>query len=285
MRRLRFFVVKLVEQLVGRRHLVRAARFALDYARRDLPNRMASNGEWLVQDTIRRLPRTGRLTVLDVGANVGMWSRRLLEVCEHDGERDLVVYAFEPSPRTYKHLVDDLGERFGSRLVPVNMAASDIAGPATLYGVHDLAGSNSLHGLAGTTTGLQTEPIERCRLDDFCASAAIDRVDLLKIDAEGHDMLVMDGAKEMLRSRAINVVQFEYNFRWIGARRYLQDVFNLADELGLTVGKITPDGVEWYQRWDPELETFREANYLLASAAAAELFPAIRWWASPAQRS
>jgi len=282
MRRLRFSVVRLIERVVGRRQLVRAARFALDYARRDLPNRMASNGELLVQDIVRSSPRKGPLTVLDVGANVGLWSRRLLEACEQGGERDVVVHAFEPSPRTYAQLVDDLGQRFGSRLVPVNMAASDVAGSAMLYGVHDLAGSNSLHGLAGATSGLQAEAVQRCRLDDYCAAASIERVDLLKIDAEGHDMLVMEGAREMLRSRAIELVQFEYNFRWIGARRYLQDVFNLALELGWRVGKVTPDGVEWYECWDSELETFREGNYLMGSVAATVRFPSIEWWAAPA---
>lgn len=286
MKRYRVLPLRLLERLLGRRNVVRTARFALDYARRDLPNRMTSNGEWMVQDIVVGCATEQRLTVFDVGANVGAWSRRMLELCEARAFKDVVVYAFEPSSVTFQRLVGELGGRFGNRFVALPMAASDSSGSATLYSVHDLAGSNSLHGLAGTTEGLHPEAVELCTVDDFCRSAVIDRVHLLKVDAEGHDMLVLLGASEMLRSGNIDIIQFEYNFRWIGARKYLKDVFDLVVPLGYSIGKVTPEGVEWYLRWHPELETFREANYLAVLEAVKAAFPALRWWnESPDQKS
>lgn len=276
---LRFTAMRAFERMVGRRALVRVARFALNYARRDLPNRMASNGEWMVQDIVRRAARDDRFTVLDVGAHLGEWSRRLLEECEAANDFDVVVYAFEPSAITYDRLVAELGDRFGSRFVPVQKAASDEDGTSTLYSAHDLAGSNSLHGRAGDTGDLTAEQIDRCRLDEFCDHAGIGRIHLLKVDAEGHDMLVLEGAVGMLQTGSIEVVQFEYNFRWIGARRYLKDAFALAEQVGVKLGKVTPAGIEWYSRWDPELETYREGNYLMATVVAAARFPSISWWA------
>jgi FkbM family methyltransferase len=281
MTRYRMPLLRLCEQLLGRRNMVRTARLALDYARRDLPNRMASNGEWMVQDTVVHCRAEGPLTILDVGANVGAWSRRLLEVCEAGNIQNVVVYAFEPSLITFRELTEGLSDRFADRFVAVPMAVSNISGSATLYSVHDLAGSNSLHGFAGTTEGLQPEAVELCTVDGFCHSASIDRVNLLKVDAEGHDMLVLLGASEMLRAGAIDIVQFEYNFRWIGARTYLKDVFDLVTPMGHYVGKVTPESIEWYSRWDPELETFREANYLVAKESEVVGFPALRWWNQP----
>lgn len=62
--------------------------------------------------------------------------------------------------------------------------------------------------------------------------------------------------------------QFQYNHRWIHARAFLLDAFELLTPLGYRLGKLTPFGVEFYPHWDPELETFVEGNYIACSARA-----------------
>ena len=37
-------------------------------------------------------------------------------------------------------------------------------------------------------------------VDAFCAVHGIDKIDLLKIDTEGYDLVVLEGARELLRS-------------------------------------------------------------------------------------
>ena len=165
--------------------------------------------------------------------------------------------------------------------MPVRCAASDHSGKGTLFKVHELAGSNSLHGIAGSTQGMTPEAIDVCTLDDYCALAGIEKIDFLKIDAEGHDHLVLTGARTLLERGAIEIIQFEYNYRWIGARRYLKDVFDDLGPLGYEIGKVTPRGIEWYPSWSAELETFREGNYLAVRSASRRRFPAIGWWLDP----
>lgn len=273
----KFRVAAMAEGLVGRRTLVRGSRFLLDYARRDLPNRLGPNGEWMVQDVVLDSAGEEPLVIFDVGANVGAWSKRLLVVARERAVQ-VMVHAFEPSEATYTRLVDDLNTDFATDFIAVHAAASDRSGRATLYKVHELAGSNSLHGLAGTTDGMATEPVELIALDDYCTATGLESIDLLKIDAEGHDYLVLSGLHRILANRRVRVVQFEYNYRWIGARNYLKDVFDMLIPLGYRIGKVTPQAVEWYSGWSPEIETFREANFLAALPCWSNRFRTLEWW-------
>ncbi len=266
-----------VEKVVGRKNLVRASRLLLDYSRRDIPDQMSNNGEWMVQDVILASSEANALVVIDVGANVGEWSRRILSAASDRGKA-IQVHAFEPASSTFDQLVSSLLPKFEGSFVPVQCAASDHSGKGTLFKVHELAGSNSMHGIAGSTDGLSPESIDLCTLDEYCASAGIKSIDLLKIDAEGHDLLVLAGAKTLLAGGAIGVVQFEYNFRWIGARRYLKDAFDDLSPVGYQIGKVTPRGIEWYPGWSAELETFREANYLAVRSPLRDRFRAVDWW-------
>jgi FkbM family methyltransferase len=214
---------------------------------------------------------------IDVGANVGEWSGHILTRAR-ERRRAILVHAFEPASATFERLVSNLLPKFEGSFVPVRCAASDHGGKGTLFKVHELAGSNSMHGTAGSTDGLSQEPIDLCTLDEYCASAGIKSIDVLKIDAEGHDLLVLAGAKNLLAEGAIDVIQFEYNFRWIGARRYLKDIFDDLSPFAYQIGKVTLRGIEWYAGWSPELETFREGNYLAVRPAWRDRFRAVDWW-------
>jgi hypothetical protein len=82
----------------------------------------------------------------------------------------------------------------------------------------------------------------------------------------------------MLAAGRISVIQFEYNFRWIFARSYLRDALDFLDGHGYVVGKLTGEGVEWYERWRPELESFQEANYLATPRALRGNFASVTPW-------
>ena len=82
----------------------------------------------------------------------------------------------------------------------------------------------------------------------------------------------------MLHEQAIEVIQFEYNSRWIDSRHFLKDAFDYLRPFEYRIGKITPKGVEFYQSWHPELETFREGNYLACRGEWFKRFTKIKWW-------
>src|SRR5258708_2495695 len=84
----------------------------------------------------RFLPSSNAI-VLDVGANRGDWTRRLLR---DFGTRIDKVYAFEPSRHNRSH-IEAIGD---ARVVLVPKAVSDHAGSATLYSNQEGSGLASL---------------------------------------------------------------------------------------------------------------------------------------------
>lgn len=275
--------VDLLCGVTGRRPVVRAARFVLNRARLDLVNDPAVNGEHALQRWVLAGTPSGEpFTALDVGANLGTWSRALLSSA---GSRPVRLHAFEPADEAHRRLLASLPDT-----ARVNrLAVSDACRRASLHLVGPTAGTNSLHA---ADSGLTVQPIQTVTIDRYLSEHAIERVDLLKVDTEGHDFAVLRGAGAAFAAGAIGVVQFEYNHRWVYARRYLKDVFDLLGPLGYRIGKLTPAGVERYPDWDPELETFIEGNYVACSAAQAERLPAVTWWKhahpsgrTPAQRA
>jgi hypothetical protein len=159
----------------------------------------------------------------------------------------------------------------------VRKAVSDDPKPLELHLIAERPGENSIYPRDdGAFTGSET--VDSVRLDDYCRGLGIDEIALVKIDAEGHDFSVIQSLGDLLRSRRVGVVQFEYNWPWVHARHYLRDVFVLAQDTGYQIGKVTPAAIEFYSRWHFELETFHESNMVICTPEWAARFPSIRWW-------
>jgi len=41
---------------------------------------------------------------------------------------------------------------------------------------------------------------------------------------------------------------------------------------------VTPKGIEFYEAWHPELETYREGNYVACLSEWTSAFPLVIWW-------
>lgn len=263
-------------RVAGRRQVVRAARLTLNRARLDIPNDIADNGEAMLQQAVLERSQSSETVVMDVGANQGQWSTSLLAAVARTGVRHVRVHAFEPSAHTAQLLREAL---VGQPVVVNQLALSDAEGVAELQVVAPGAGINSMYAQVDAPP-VAVEQVSVSTVDEYCRTQGIEHVSLLKIDTEGHDMAVMSGAAEMLAEGRIDAVQFEYNHRWILARRFLKDAFDLMGPLGYALGKLTPVGVEAYpDGWDWELESFVEGNYVAWRTEVLTL-PQVRWWKS-----
>jgi len=269
-------------RIVGRRQVVRAARFVLHRARLDIPNDLCSNGESSLQRWILELSPTGRqVSVLDVGANVGRWSVAMLAAASRAGRLDdLDLHAFEPSLFTFDRLTEALD---GQPVNTCRLALSDRSGSSSMYITAPGAGTNSLHEPPGPMTTPMIEDVVVTTLDAYALNAGLDHITLVKIDAEGHDLAVLRGSSTLFSDQRISIVQFEYNQRWVYSRSFLCDAFELLQPLGYQVGKLTPRGVEFYPGWDFELETFIEGNYIACVPRVAARLPSVTWWKSTAR--
>lgn len=266
-----------LRRLIDLRRLAWRAGRRLYCAARGEPRRNAitENGEAYVQRrVVAALPPGETLTAIDVGANQGDWSRTLLDALRASRRDMACIHAFEPVPATRERLRATLAAHPLGGLVLVEEAAvSDVAGRARIASMCPGGGIDSLHAASSETPPGGWIEVETCNLASFFDSRNIGRAHLVKSDAEGHDSHVLRGAVELLRAERIDVLQFEYNHRWVHARAFLKDVFDLVAPLPYSVVRIAPDGVELLESWHFELERFFEANYLLIRR------PALDWFA------
>ena len=266
--------------LLGRRNLVRLASFLANESRLDVPNDFETNGERMVIEGVLAKVAPQKVMMFDVGANVGGWTKAAIAKARELGT-ELCVHAFEPCRDTCDTLTRNLRQDVASGYVLVNnIAMSSAAGTRPFYSFGANVGINSLY----PTSGAQEQSIEDVNtetIDAYCLRQGVPRLHFIKVDTEGHDIEVLYGARKMIEAKRIDVIQFEYNFRWISARRYLKDAFDYFIPLGYSIGKVTPLGIEFYSEWNPELESFREANFIAVGEAFKDAFPCIeRWWLS-----
>jgi FkbM family methyltransferase len=262
---------------LGRKNLVRLARFLNNESRLDVNNDPATNGETIVQSTVlENLKQNERICIFDIGANIGSWTHSLFE--HADKTSSLIVHAFEPCTDTYSTLTTNLHSwNLSGNIKSNKLALSSSVSKRPFYSLGSNIGTNSLSP-PDDTLKYAVESVQTETIDSYCLRNNISHIDLIKIDTEGHDMEVIYGGNNMLASGAIDVLQFEYNHRWINERHFLRDAFELLLPLGFIIGKITPKGIELYPDWDYELETFRESNYIAIKQSLRNIFPQIKWW-------
>jgi FkbM family methyltransferase len=177
----------------------------------------------------------GLRTVLDVGANEGHFTALVLE--HHP---DAVCHCFEPHPETFGRLERRFPSEGGPRLV--HGAVGDAEGTTTLYDVRE--GGSQLASLVAAAL-----PSDRRRaiaevplttLDAYCAAQGIERVDLLKIDVEGHELAVLRGARRLFEEERVERVLFEFNEMNVAARSFLRDFRELLP--GFVLHRLLVDG-------------------------------------------
>jgi len=149
----------------------------------------------------------------DVGAHVGETAVEFLAA--FPGAQ---IYSFEPLPQAFA-VVAGIGSE---RLHPFALAVSDKVGAADLYvrgdptrpGNGPPSPNSSLvaNRQFGLVTGQSdaTIRVECDTIDRFCEQHDIRALDLLKIDTEGHEAEVLDGATETLTKRAVRFVFVEF---------------------------------------------------------------------------
>lgn len=210
---------------------------------------MRSNGEhhWLQQ----ALQPLSHPIVFDVGANVGDWAEQVLKI-----NPEAVIHAFEPSQPTYKELL----ARQLQNVICHNCAMGQERGQSKIFRYENASSHNSLYPRHDKTYD-SIETVEIDTLDGYCVERQIDLIDYLKIDTEGHELSVLQGAKALLATGRIRIIQFEYGNNYIDARVFLKDIFELLQPLNYHIYKIMPKSLLHIPEYHHAHEVFIYANY------------------------
>lgn len=252
----------LLRALLGRRNIGRFGRFLLNTANYCGDNDMLFNGELSTAKTIiKALGKEHRTTILDIGANKGDYTRNILvdpDILMHN----VHIHCFEPCAGTRVLLENNLRSVSKKANISIHETAlSSVDSTSELNVVDDGNGTNSLVRI-NDQKYKRTDIVKTQTIDSFARENCLKTIELVKIDTEGHDLSVLQGARAMLETQCIAAIQFEYNWRWIYGKTFLKDAIQLLNDFGYSIGRVTSDGIEKHKFWRPDLEDFVETNFI-----------------------
>lgn len=225
--------------LLGRKFLLKSNLFINQLSLRSLGILNSSNsylsGEksWMK----RQLESKEAPIVLDVGANIGNYSKEILKI-----NPKAIIYAFEPHPETYDFLKKNI---VADNFITLNFGVGDRKDELVLYDYESKSGSEHASLYKAVIEDLRKSPskgnkVQIIKLDDFLTEQKIDCVDLLKIDTEGNEFKVLLGAQEYLKKNKIKAIQFEFNEMNVISRTFFKDFWDLLQDFNLF--RLLPGG-------------------------------------------
>jgi FkbM family methyltransferase len=182
--------------------------------------------------------------VFDVGANVGYHTLLFSHIVGKEG----AVHAFEPVPKTFAILSQFVAEQSHYRNVRLNTAAvGDSHSQAEIHVPgNDLGQASLLKHKSGSwsgsneTTSYITEVIT---IDDYVKEHSLSKLDFLKLDIEGYELLCLKGAAETL-SKFMPLLYIEICSDWLLDFGYRpMDIVTFLQDLGYTRHYLVRDGI------------------------------------------
>ena len=151
-----------------------------------------ANSTSKLHSLVECIPPDARV-VFDVGANCGLFSAFAAQRLP-----DAELHIFEPSADLLPYIrLNCCGK------AKVNqVAVGSLSGPATLFVNPQSQQTNSLSrdavALFCDGSSIEQSRVELIRLDDYCQANAITTVDVLKVDVQGLEAQVLEGASGVL---------------------------------------------------------------------------------------
>lgn len=263
--------------VIFRRKFLSATRHFLAWLENNGRSDVERNGERAFVEAMFRFfhdTRRQRVVLFDVGANNGDYSAMIRAECSA-AHLESEVHLFEPMVAS----AESLERRFARdrSMHIVHAAVSDTVGETCLYA--DAPGSRlaSLYrrNFAGQGMAIELHPtnkITAIRLDDYIEERALQHIDFLKMDIEGHELAALTGLGAYLNPDFIDFVQFEYGGANLDSKTSLRDLYGIFEAHGFIVTKVMRGGLE-RRAYSPWMENFQYANYVAVSSHLYDSLP------------
>ncbi len=217
-------------------------------------------GVWEKEETHFLLSRLQPgMGFLDIGANLGYYTLLAGRAVGNQGH----VYAFEPEIKNFELLEMNVRENRLSNISIFKKAVSAHSGAEQLFvsernlGGHTLRKENVNLGCAGSSQ------VETVSLDDFWIQHDKPKIDFIKIDTQGAEGHILEGAKSLLKniSPALFLEFWPYGLRTFGVRP--EDLLRNLMNLGYGVQILKGDAVVSPQSMEDLLKLAEKKTYLM----------------------
>lgn len=191
-------------------------------------------------------------TILDIGANIGFYSKILSDCVGKDGK----VHSFEPDRINFKHLKNNVSAY--QNIILVNKAVSDKAGTLNVYKSKDLNVDHRTYPIGDYEA---IESIEAVSIDDYLNNGW--KVNLIKMDIQGFEVSALKGMKGTIAANPDLLLLLEfwpYGLHEAGSS--VAEFCTVLYNLGLKI-QFLENGVfmPFNNSYIPEYETWEWAKY------------------------
>lgn len=225
-----------------------------------------SGEQWFIRNV---LAPTHPTLCVDVGANKGEYTAELLRWTTAQ------VHAFEPLPLAFESL-QRVAATSPGRVQVFNSAVGASNEPALIHygqGDSDLASLsaevNSIAFVGAANTNVME--VQVTTLDEHFADLVRlgpGAVDFIKVDTEGFEFEVLQGAREVIAGCRPRFVQIEMNLHQLVRRHTLYSLHELMGD-GYDVFQMLPHGMHRVETTRPESNTFCYSNFVFVRQDAA----------------
>jgi protein O-GlcNAc transferase len=201
---------------------------------------LQEQGDWFEDEIrfVRAFIRPG-MRAVDVGANFGVYSLTLARAVGAAGR----VWAIEPGTQAAQFLARSIAANSFSQVEVIRCALSRTDG----HGYLNTDVTPELQSLAVVGTGA---PTEIRALDSVAEERSIERVDFIKVDVEGEERSVLEGAERLLvREAPLLMIEF-----W-GANKFNVGIFEPLYRTGHDCFRLMPGInvlVPFYESEEPD---------------------------------
>ena len=162
----------------------------------------------------------------DVGANIGDYSNEILKIPNSN------VTAIEPLKKCYLELLK-IKKNYPDRFTPINIALSNTKKRDFIYFADEKSELASIEKKINQINffknyNINKKIIQIDTLDNIFKKSKNKRLDFLKVDTEGNEKKVLEGASTLIKNKIIKIIQLEFNLHHLTTK---DTIFGISDYL------------------------------------------------------
>ncbi|NJO00634.1 MAG: FkbM family methyltransferase [Bacteroidia bacterium] len=172
-------------------------------------------------------------------AHTGEYSQLLIKIfhgCAY------TIHSFEPSQTAFSNLIKNMKDY--PAVLAYNLAVGRKSYQTLLLNSGSKIAALARWDEQAGESSQSGESVRVINLDSFCNEQGIEQIDFLKIDVEGYEYEVLEGAQTLLHDERIHFIQFEFGYASVLSQsgRYFRDYYKLLAHK-FYIYRIVKDGL------------------------------------------
>lgn len=235
--------------------------YGLNYGRGGL---LSASGEENVLKILANSTATSApLTIIDAGANVGEYALSVQEFVPSEKK----VFALEPVKNTFEKLSANT-KQFTS-IQPIHAGLGKVTSNIEIFkneteSKHASLYQRNMDHWDAKLSLNQSEVVKILAFEEFVQQQGLTHINLLKMDTEGHEFSILEGACNWLNEQKIDLIQFEFGVCNVDSKVFFKDFFMLLSP-NYILYRILDDGFALVDKYSERHEVFLTSNYIAVS--------------------